>query len=109
MNYNLKILKEELKIIIELTELLTHLKACKFVIALVLAFKKIESQDKTKYDNYCSSWKAEVITIESDIDDVFQSIYSTVVINIGSGLIIDSGIDDTISISNIILYLEAVI
>ena len=51
----LKILKEELKMTIELIELLTYIKALKLVTALVLAFKKIESQDKTKYNNFCSS------------------------------------------------------
>ena len=50
--------------------------------------KKIKSEAKTKYDT---------ITNESDIDDnVFKSIYSTVITNIqkifgkGSGWIIDS-------------------
>ena len=44
--------------------------------ALVLAFKKIESEDKTKYDTFYSSSKAEIITNKSDIDDVSQSIYT---------------------------------
>ena len=42
--------------------------------ALVLTFKKIESEDKTKYDTFYSSSKAEIIINESDIYDVFQSI-----------------------------------
>ena len=72
---------------------------------LVLVFKKIESEDKTKYDNFYSSSKAEIIINESDIDDVFKSIYTTIITNIqkslgkGSGWIIDSVIDHTISIS----------
>ena len=72
---------------------------------LVLVFKKIESEDKTKYDNFYSSSKAEIIIIESDIDNVFKSIYTTIITNIqkflgkGSGWIIDSVIDHTISIS----------
>ena len=72
---------------------------------LVLVFKKIESETKTKYDNFYSSSKAEVIINESDIDDVFQSIYTTIITNIqkslgkGSGWIIDSFIDHTIRIS----------
>ena len=49
---------------------------------LVLVLKKIESQDKTKYDNFCSSSKTEIITNASDIDDVFQSIYTTIITNI---------------------------
>ena len=36
----------------KLTELLTQLKDFKFVAALVLMFKTIESKDKTKYDNF---------------------------------------------------------
>ena len=45
---------------------------------LVLVFKKIESEDKTMYDTFYSHSKAETITNESDIDDVFQSIYTTI-------------------------------
>ena len=73
--------------------------------ALVLVLKKIESKDKTKYDNFHSSSKAEIIINESDIDDTFQSIFTTIISNIqkslakGSGWIIDSGIDHTISVS----------
>ena len=45
---------------------------------LVLMFKKIENEDKTKYDNFYPNSKAEIIINESDIDDVFQSIYTTI-------------------------------
>ena len=38
-----------------LIELLTQLRAFKFVARLVLVFKKIESEDKTKYDNFYSN------------------------------------------------------
>ena len=48
---------------------------------LVLVFKKIEREDKTKYDNFYSSSQAEIIINESDID-VFQSIYTTIMTNI---------------------------
>ena len=66
-----------------LIELLSQLTAFKFVAAtLVLVFKKIESEDKTKSDNFYSSSKAEVIIYESDIDDVFNSIYYTIITNI---------------------------
>ena len=57
-------------------ELLTQLKGFKFVTTLVLVFKKIESEDKTKYDNFYSSSKAEIVI--NYIDDVFQSIYTTI-------------------------------
>ena len=72
---------------------------------LVLVFKKIESKDKTKHENFYSSSKAETITNESDNVNVFQSIYTTIIENIrksslkNSGWIIDSAIDHIISIS----------
>ena len=47
---------------------------------LFLCLKKIESEDKIKYDNFYSSSKAEIIINESDIDDVFQSIYTSYII-----------------------------
>ena len=68
-------------------------------------FKKTDPEDKTKYDKFCSSSKAEIIINESDNEDVFISIYTTFITNnrksLGKGLrwIIDSVIDDTISIS----------
>ena len=84
---------------------MTQLKGFKFVTTLVLVFKKVESEDKTKFDNFYSNSKAEMIINESDINDVFQSIYTTLITNIqkslgkGSGWIIDSVIDHTINIS----------
>ena len=72
---------------------------------LVLVFKKIETEDKTKYDNFYSSSKKETITEERSIDNVFKSIYTTVTKNIQNSLLKDSGwktawvIDHTISIS----------
>ena len=65
----------------KLIELLNQLKGCKFVTTLVLMFKKIESKGKTKYYNFYSSSKVEIIINESDIDDVFQSIYKTIIKN----------------------------
>ena len=60
----------------KLIDLLTKLKGFKFVttLVLVLVFKKIESEDKAKYDTFYSSSKPEIIINESDIDDVFESI-----------------------------------
>ena len=72
---------------------------------LILVFKKIESEDKTKYDSFYLYSKVEIIINESDIDDVFISIYTTTVLNIqkslwkGSDWIIDLVIDNSISIS----------
>ena len=51
----------------KLVELLTQLKGFEFVATLVLVFKKIKSEDKTKYDNFYSSSKAEIMINESDI------------------------------------------
>ena len=65
----------------------------------------LEIEDKTKFDNFCSSSKAEVIINESDIDHVCQSIYASIITSIqkslgkSSGWIIASVIDHTISIS----------
>ena len=86
-----------------LTELLSQLRRFKFVTILVLVFKKMESKDKTKYGN--SSSKAEIMIVESDIENVFKSIYATIITNTqkslgkGSHWIIYSVIDHTISVS----------
>ena len=56
----------------KLTDLLTQLKGFRFVKTLVLVFKKIESEEKTKCDNFHSSSKAEIIINESDVDDMFE-------------------------------------
>ena len=84
---------------------MTQLKRFKFVATSILFFKKIESEDKTKYDPFYPSLIAEILINYSDIDDVFQSIYTTIISNIqkslekGSAWIIDLVIDHTISIS----------
>ena len=108
--YNIEILNSfnpelELKGTDLLVGLMTQLIGFKFMTTLVLVFKKIESNKKTNFDNFYSSWKAKIIINESDIDVVFQSIYTTIITNIqksfekGSGWIIHSTIDYTISIS----------
>ena len=53
----------------KLIDLLSELKGFKFVTTFVLVVKKIESEDKTKYDNFYSSSKTEIIINESDIDN----------------------------------------
>ena len=53
---------------------------------LVLVFKKIEGEDKTKYENFYSSSKAEIISSESDTDNVFKSTYATIIDNIQKSL-----------------------
>ena len=68
-------------------------------------FKKIESEDKTKYDIFNSNSKAETIINKGDIDDVFKSIYTKIISNIQksigkeSGWFIDSATVLNISIS----------
>ena len=83
---------------------MTQLKGFTFVTTLALVFKKIESEDKTKYENFYSSSKAEIIINESDIDNAFQSISTTITTKIqrslekGSRWITDKTINHTISI-----------
>ena len=59
---------------------------------LVLVF---ENEVKTKYDTLYSNSKTEKIINESDIDDLFQSIYTSIISNTqkDSGWIIDSVIE----------------
>ena len=66
--------------------LLTELKGFKFVIILFLVFKKIESDNKTLYSTFCLDSKAEAIITESDIGDVIESSYRTVISNIQKSL-----------------------
>ena len=73
--------------------------------ALVLMFKKIESEDKTKYDIFYSHSKPEIMINENDIDDVLKSIYIRTISNIqkslgkGSAWIIHSVIELKTSVS----------
>ena len=61
---------------------MSELRGFPFVTTLVLVFKKIESEVKTKYDTFYSHSKAETIINESDIDDALESIYITIISNI---------------------------
>ena len=49
---------------------------------IVLLFKNIENEDETKYDIFYSNSKAVTIITESDIDDAFKSVYTTVISNL---------------------------
>ena len=63
----------------KLKELLAELRGFKFVTTLVIV-KKIESDDATtKYSTFYSNSKAETVINESKIDDVFESIYRTII------------------------------
>ena len=65
---------------------MTELRWFKFVTTLVVEFKKIESDDETKYSTFYSNSKAEAVVNESNIDDIFQSIYTTIMSNIQKSL-----------------------
>ena len=79
---------------------MTQLKGFKFLTTLALVFKEIEGEDETRFDIFYSNSKVEITITEGDIDDVFQSIYVTIISNIQkiSSWIIDSVIDHTTSI-----------
>ena len=49
---------------------------------LVLVFKKVVTDDKTKHHIFHSHLKAKTIINESDIDDLFKSMYNTIISNI---------------------------
>ena len=77
---------------------------------IVLVFEKIEIEEKTKYGTFYLSSKVEIIINERDIDGikynhVFESIYTTIILNIqkssrkGSAWIINSVMNHNISIS----------
>ena len=83
--------------------MLTELKSFKFVLALVLQFKTIENDNETKRSTFYLNSKAETIIYQSDIDDVFESVYNAIISNIqkslekGSFWITDSVLDHTIN------------
>ena len=58
----------------KLMDLFTELKGFKFVTTLVLEFIKIQIDNKTLYSTFYLN-QNEAITNESDIDDIFESIY----------------------------------
>ena len=72
---------------------------------LILDFKQIKFVDETTYSTFYSSLKAEKIINENNIDDVFESIYSTVISNIQKtlrkelGWITDSVVYHAVNIS----------
>ena len=46
---------------------------------LAREFKKTESDDAAKYVTFCSESKSEKIIDESDLEDVFESMYCTII------------------------------
>ena len=67
-------------------DLLTEMKRFKFVTTLVCEFKKMESDDETKYSTFYSASKAKTIINESDIVSVFKPVYSNIVSNVQKSL-----------------------
>ena len=61
------------------------------MITLVLDFKKIPSDDKTLYSGFYLNSIAKKIINESDINDVFKSIYTTIISNIQKYVVPGSG------------------
>ena len=70
----------------KIIKLFSKLRDFRFVATLVLAFKIIESTDKTKYESFYSSSKAGIIINESDIENVFKPIYTTIIANMQKSL-----------------------
>ena len=74
---------------------MSKLRGFKFEAILVLEFKKIENDDETKFTTFYFNSKPQTIINESNIDDIFESIYIKIISNIqkylgkGSDWIID--------------------
>ena len=66
----------------KLINLYFKLRGFKFVITLVMEFNKIKNDDKTKFTTFYSNSKAEKIVNEKGIDDIFETIYTTIISNI---------------------------
>ena len=88
---------------------MSELRGFKFVKSLDSEFKKIESDDETKYSNFYTNSKAETVIVENSIDDVFESIYINITSPIGLGGIINSVIDRIINISKYIFLAGSII
>ena len=58
---------------------MTELGRFKFVTTLVVVSQKTESDGKRKYDTLYWHSNAQSIISESDIDDVFEPIYTTII------------------------------
>ena len=85
-NPDLQLKDTEFRIKDKLIDLVSKLKDFKFMAELVLEFKILENDDTTKYSTFYSNSKAEATINESDIDDVFESIYSTIISDIQKSL-----------------------
>ena len=82
-NPELTLKKTEPTIKNKVKKLLSESIGFNFVTTLVLVLKKIESEDKTKYDLFYSHSKVETIVNESDFDNnSFKAICTTIISNI---------------------------
>ena len=63
----------------ESSNLQFELKGFKLITVIVLEFEKIQSDDKALCSTFYLHSKAGTIINESDIDEAFESIYSTVI------------------------------
>ena len=103
-NPELQLNNAEFAIKNKLINLLSQLRGFKLVTGLVLECRKIENYNETKDTTFYSNSKEETIVNESDINDIFESVYTTIIPNIqkylgkGSGWIFDSVIDHIINI-----------
>ena len=70
-NPELQLKDTESEIKSKLVDLLSELKGFKFVTVLVSMFKKIECEDKTKYDTFYSKSKAEIFINKSILINLY--------------------------------------
>ena len=91
LNNELELKDTESAIRNELKYVLTKLEGFKFMTTLVLGFKKIESDNETKYGTFYLASKTKTVINESNIDNVFESIYNMILSNTQNSLRKGSG------------------
>ena len=78
LNVELKLKDTESAIKDKLIDLLLELQGFQFLTTLIIEFRKIESVNTAQYTTFYLSSNAETSIKKSDIDDVFESIYTTI-------------------------------
>ena len=86
LNAELQLKDTEYEIRNKLIDLLSELRSFRFVTTLILGLKKIQSDIKHYIALFFSNSKAKTIINESEINDVFESVYTTVISNIQKSL-----------------------
>ena len=66
----------------KIINVLPEFRGFKFETTLVLVFKKNKNDNETKYTIFYSNLKVQTVFNESDIDDIFESFYTTITSNI---------------------------